>query len=211
MPSSTAPGWIALAAWLLALAWPAAVHGAVLLGHPDWAPRATAAAMVLAALLWAFASRRAHAVAGAAVVALLVAALAFSAPQALLYAPPVAINAALACVFGRSLLAPRDPVITVFARMEHPELPAELAQYTRLLTLLWTLLFAAMALIALALALAAPLALWSAFTNVLSYLLVIALFAGEHAYRRWRYRHYRHAGLLELARNVRRAGLLTRH
>jgi len=211
MPSSAAPGWIARAAWLLALAWPAAVHGAVLIGRPDWAPRLTAAALVLAALLWALASRRAHAVAGAAIVAILVPALAFTAPQALLYAPPVVINAALACVFGRSLLAPRVPVITVFARMEHAELPAELAQYTRRLTLLWTLLFAAMAVIALALALAAPLALWSAFTNVLSYLLVIALLAGEHAYRRWRYRHYRHAGLLELARNVRRAGVLMRH
>ena len=154
MPSSAAPGWIARAAWLLALAWPVAVHGAVLLGRPEWAPRATAAAMILAALLWARGSRRAHAVAGAAVVALLVPALAFAVPQALLYAPPVAINAALAVVFGRSLLAPRDPVITVFARMEHAELPAELAHYTRRLTLLWMLLFAAMAGIALALALA---------------------------------------------------------
>lgn len=211
MPSSAAPGWIARAAWLLALAWPVAVHGAVLLGRPDWAPRATAAAIVLAALLWAFAARRAHAVAGAAVVALLVPALAFATPQALLYAPPVVINAALAVVFGRSLLAPRDPVITVFARMEHAELPAELARYTRRLTLLWTLLFAAMAGIALALALTGPLALWSAFTNVVSYLLVIALFAGELVYRRWRYRRYHHAGLFELARNVRRAGLLRRH
>jgi uncharacterized membrane protein len=78
------------------------------------------------------------------------------------------------------------------------------------LTLVWTALFAAMAAVALALALAGSLATWSTFTNVVSYLLVAALFAGELAYRRRRFRQYRHATLLELVRNVRNAGLFTR-
>jgi uncharacterized membrane protein len=122
----------------------------------------------------------------------------------------VLINLALAIVFGNSLRAPREAIITKFARMEHAELPADLALYTRRLTLVWTALFAAMAAVALALALAGPLATWSTFTNVVSYLLVAALFAGELAYRRRRFRHYRHATLFELVRNVRNAGLFPR-
>jgi len=192
---------------LLACAWPLSLHCAVLLGAPQWGPRLTAIAIILAAALWGSASGRGLAAIG---IALAAAATALAAPALLLYAPPVLINLALAIVFGNSLRAPREAIITKFARMEHAELPADLALYTRRLTLVWTALFAAMAAVALALALAGPLATWSTFTNVVSYLLVAALFAGELAYRRRRFRQYRHATLFELVRNVRNAGLFTR-
>ena len=197
----------ARAAVLLACAWPLSLHCAVLLGAPQWGPRLTAIAIILAAALWGSASGRGLAAIGIALAAV---ATALAAPALLLYAPPVLINLALAIVFGNSLRAPREAIITKFARMEHAELPADLALYTRRLTLVWTALFAAMAAVALALALAGPLATWSTFTNVVSYLLVAALFAGELAYRRRRFRQYRHATLFELVRNVRNAGLFTR-
>lgn len=192
---------------LLACAWPLSLHCAVLLDAAQWGPRLTAIAIVLAAALWAAATRR---LLPAMVISLVAAASALAAPEILLYAPPVLINMALAIVFGSSLRASREAVITTFARMEHAELPPELALYTRRLTLLWAALFAVMAAVALALALGGSLATWSTFTNVVSYLLVAALFAGEHAYRRWRFHQYRHATLLELVRNVRNAGLFTR-
>jgi len=197
----------ARAAVLLACAWPLSLHCAVLLGAPQWGPRLTAIAIILAAALWGSASGRGLAAIGIALAAV---ATALAAPALLLYAPPVLINLALAIVFGNSLRAPREALITTFARMEHAELPADLALYTRRLTLVWTALFAAMAAVALALALAGSLATWSTFTNVVSYLLVAALFAGELAYRRRRFRQYRHATLFELVRNVRNAGLFTR-
>jgi len=197
----------ARAAVLLACAWPASLHCAVLLGAPQWGPRLTAIAIILAAALWGSASGRGLAAIG---IALAAAATALAAPALLLYAPPVLINLALAIVFGSSLRARREALITTFARMEHAELPADLALYTRRLTLVWTALFAAMAAVALALALAGSLATWSTFTNVVSYLLVAALFAGELAYRRRRFRQYRHATLFELVRNVRNAGLFNR-
>lgn len=120
------------------------------------------------------------------------------------------INAALACVFGASLRPGRDPVISLFARMEQGALPPDLARYTRLLTWIWTCLFTAMAGIALALALFGPLSLWSTFTNLVAYALVAALFVGEYVYRRRRYRQYHHATLIELIANVRSAGLFAR-
>lgn len=210
MTPSAAPRWIPAAALLLACAWPIALHGAVLLALPHWVPRLTAAALVLAAALWAMAQRRTRATLAALGIACAASAAALAAPQLLLYAPPVLINAALAAVFAASLRGAREPVITRFARLEHDPLPRELALYTRRLTLTWALLFAGMGGAALALAARGSLEAWSTFTNVVCYLLVAALFAGEHAYRRRRFRQYRHATLLELLRNVRRAGLLAR-
>ena len=210
MTPPAAPRWIPAAALLLACAWPLSLHTAVLLGAPHWVPRLTAGALALAAALWAAARRSARATLGALGLALASGAIALAAPALLLYAPPVLINAALAAVFAASLRAAGEPVITRFARLEHDPLPQELALYTRRLTLIWAMLFAGMSAVALALAVGASLQAWSTFTNVGCYLLVAALFAGEYAFRRWRFRNYRHASLLELARNVRRAGLFSR-
>jgi uncharacterized membrane protein len=210
MRPDAAPRWIPAAALLLACAWPLALHAAVLLGAPHWVPRLTAAALALAAALWAAAQRTARAALAATGIALAACAAALAAPQLLLYAPPVLINASLAVAFAASLRG-SEPVITRFARLEHDPLPPELALYTRRLTLAWAMLFAGMGAAALALAARGSLQAWSTFTYVVCYLLVAALFAGEYAYRRWRFRHYRHASLPELARNVRRAGLFPRH
>ncbi|MGH8672839.1 MAG: hypothetical protein ACREVG_00860 [Burkholderiales bacterium] len=165
---------------------------------------------MLGALLWAAATGRASAFALAGALGALLGGLTVAAPALLLFAPPVLINALLAFVFGASLRSGRDPIISVFARMEQGLLPADLARYTRALTWIWTGLFVAMAGTALALALLGSLALWSTFTNVVAYALVAALFVGEYLYRRWRYRQYRHATLIELVANVRSAGVFTR-
>ncbi|MCD6042171.1 MAG: hypothetical protein K0R40_1774 [Burkholderiales bacterium] len=128
----------------------------------------------------------------------------------LLYVPPVLINLCLCWVFGRTLVRGRTPLIARFAMLEQGELTAELAGYTRVLTWLWTLLFAGAAIASAALALSGERDAWSFFTNFLNYALVAALFLGEFAYRRVRYRAYRHASPLKLARNVRKAGLYER-
>jgi len=95
----------ARAAVLLACAWPLSLHCAVLLGAPQWGPRLTAIAVILAAALWGSASGRGLAAIG---IALAAAATALAAPALLLYAPPVLINLALAIVFGSSLRPPRS-------------------------------------------------------------------------------------------------------
>jgi len=127
-----------------------------------------------------------------------------------LFVPPVVINLALAWVFGRTLLRGRVPLISRFALMEQTTLSPEVAAYTRLLTWVWTLLFVGAAITSLVLALSGHHDAWSLFTNLINYLLVGALFLGEFAYRRVRFRNYRHHSPLQLLRNVRRTKLFER-
>lgn len=134
----------------------------------------------------------------------------FSEVEWLLYIPPVAINLALCWLFGRTLVRGREPLIARFAALEQGTLSAELAAYARTLTWLWTLLFALATLASVALALSGNRDAWSIFTNFINTALVAALFLGEYAYRRLRFRNYRHGSPLQLLRNVRRAKLLER-
>jgi uncharacterized membrane protein len=136
----------------------------------------------------------------------------WAAPPAewLLFIPPILINLALAWLFGRTLVRGRMPLIARFAIMEQGTLSAELVTYTRTLTWLWTLLFIAAAIASLALALSGHRDAWSLFTNFLNYVLVAALFLGEFAYRRLRFRKYRHHSPLQLLRNVRGTKLFER-
>ena len=128
----------------------------------------------------------------------------------LLYLPPIALNLGLCWIFGRSLARGRVPLIARFALMEQGALTDELARYTRVLTWMWTALFAAAALASLLLALSGKRDAWSLFTNFINYLLVATLFLGEFAYRRLRFRNYRHQSPLQLVRNVRQTKLFER-
>ena len=73
----------------------------------------------------------------------------------------------------------------------------------RNLTLAWAGFFALMAAISLALALAGPLALWSLFSNIMNYVLVVVFFVLEYLYRRIRYRHHPHTSPWKMMRRLR--------
>lgn len=172
-------------------------------GRPDWLPGITAAvAAVIALALAAGASGLPARLAWLGALAALAALWKF-APALLVFLPPAAINVAFGIYFASTLRAGREPRIARFARLERDAtLPADLAAYTRRLTWIWTVLFFASAAAGLLLAAFAPLTVWSTFANLVSYLLVAGLFAGEYAWRRWRYREYRHAPLHALLRIV---------
>lgn len=124
-------------------------------------------------------------------------------PAAVLYAPPLAVYLALGALFAASLRRGREPIVSRFARIEHGgALPADLLRYTRGLTGLWVAFFAVMACTSLGLALWGSAESWSLFTNLIGYLLVAAFFLGEYLYRRLRYRHYPHPGLVEFLRRL---------
>lgn len=127
----------------------------------------------------------------------------------LLKFPPVVINLALAAWFGKSLAAGEEPVISWFARLARGEdLPPDLMRFTRRSTVIWTVFFVGMAVVAAALALFASPHAWSLFTNGIDYLLVAVLFVGMHVYRGLRYRHHKHRSLAEVIRIVARSGKL---
>lgn len=100
------------------------------------------------------------------------------------YVEHVGTNLAFAVVFGRTLSAGHEPLITQLARFAHPEglSPAKL-RYTRQVTLAWTGFFIATAVVSSGLFLLAPATVWSVFANFLTLPLILLMFAVEHLCR----------------------------
>jgi uncharacterized membrane protein len=125
-----------------------------------------------------------------------------------LYIPPAAIAAALFMLFALSLRAGEVPLVTRIAILMHDgPLPDDLAVYTRHVTQLWCAVCAALFISAVMLALFASPELWSLMTNVIHYVVLGAVFVLEYGYRRWRYAHHQHSGLLQYLRRLMRIRL----
>jgi uncharacterized membrane protein len=178
-------------------------HGAALAGRPEWMPGITATVALIIAFALVIAAREPRLRIVWLIVAIAIALGWHYAPPLLLYAPPAALNVAFGVFFGVTLAPGREPRIASFARLERGgTLPPDLARYTRRLTWLWAGFFFGSAAAGLLLAGFAPLAVWSAFVNVVSYVAVAALFVGEYLYRKLRFPQYRHAPLATLVRIV---------
>jgi uncharacterized membrane protein len=93
------------------------------------------------------------------------------------------IYTSLLAVFALTLRPGREPLITGMARRMHGGLDAELAAYTRKVTIAWSLFFASQLALSVALFCFAPLVVWSFFVNILDIPLVAAMFAAEYAVR----------------------------
>lgn len=99
---------------------------------------------------------------------------------------PVAVNAVLLMIFGRTLRQERS-MVEVLARLQGYDLAPERAPYCRAVTGVWCAFFAVNGSICLWLALYGTLAWWTFYTGFLAYVLVGALFLGEHLCRAWRF------------------------
>jgi hypothetical protein len=119
-------------------------------------------------------------------------------PAALVYVPVAAhaaINLFLLWVFGRTLGAGSEPLITGFARAVHGTLPPFLEAYTRNVTIAWCVFFASQVIVSLMLFAYASLESWSLFVNLLSFPLVAVAFVAEYAYRVIRYPDFPHVSI----------------
>lgn len=114
--------------------------------------------------------------------------------------PHGAIYLFLLALFGRSLAPGREALITGFARHLHGGLPPELETYTRRVTWVWCLFFAANLAASALLYLFAPVAAWSLFVNVLNFPLLILMFVAEYVWRIRRYPDFTHSSILTGAR-----------
>jgi uncharacterized membrane protein len=92
-------------------------------------------------------------------------------------------NLVLALVFGRTLVGSREPLCTRFARLLHAPLPPEEVRYTRHVTAAWTVFFVVIFTLSCVLYLGRLLAAWSILANILTPVLVAAMFAVEYAIR----------------------------
>jgi len=115
------------------------------------------------------------------------------------------IYALLCLAFSRTLQAGRTPMITGFARTVHGTLSPALMDYTRSATWAWSIYFGAIAGSSLLLFWLAPIALWSAFANLLSPVLLVMMFACEYAVRCYVLPAADRAGPIESIRAYRRA------
>jgi len=124
-----------------------------------------------------------------------------SAASAFVYFPPLFAFAFMSWFFGRTLAPGAQPLITRIARRQHADMPPEVERFTHALTLLWTLCFALLFLIAAALAFLLPVETWPRWVQALGYALPGALFLGEYFYRHKRFPERRHAPLHALIRD----------
>jgi len=100
---------------------------------------------------------------------------------------PVAINAVLLIAFGSTLRRGRVPMVERFARLHEGDLSPAKVRWCRQWTVAWCVFFVANGGIALVLALAAPLAVWTAYNGLVAYLLMGLLLATEWIARRLRF------------------------
>ncbi len=180
------------------LSYPILVHGAVVAERPDWALAALilVAGIYLLGAVWRSSSggiATAASLMGLAVVGL------FLGERQALFLPPIGMTLLLFLLFARTLLPGREPLVTRIARALGDE-GADIARYTRMVTLVWSAFFLVLTLETLLLALYAPLAIWSLFTNAINYLLVALLMVGEWLVRRQRFRHRTTAGWRQFGR-----------
>lgn len=126
---------------------------AVLAGPAGSLAPAVAGLLPLALLAAAWAGRSRTLLAAAFVLAGVVSGLAaINAASLLLFLPPIVIHGFLAWMFGSTLRVGSEPLIVRFIRLVHgPDKPPDAAMlaYARRVTLLWALLFAAIAVIEL--------------------------------------------------------------
>jgi uncharacterized membrane protein len=95
----------------------------------------------------------------------------------------VAIHLLLALVFGLTLQAGREPLVTALARRVHGSLTPAMASYSRKVTLAWTAYFVAMAALSLVLYAATPFDVWAAFANLVTPFAIVLMFIAEYLLR----------------------------
>lgn len=103
-------------------------------------------------------------------------------------------------LFGRTLLAGRQPLITSVARRVHGTLKPEIEAYTRGVTLAWCLFFIGQLVVSALLFALAPADIWLLFVGLLNVPLLAIMFLGEYLCRVIRHPHHPRTSIARSAR-----------
>ena len=122
-----------------------------------------------------------------------------------LYLEHASFNLMMAYVFGRTLVAGREPLCTRFAAIVHGTLTPRIARYSRQVTVAWMLFFVATAAVSTLLFAAASIVTWSTFANYVSLPLVGVMFAAEYLCRRLVLRGEPNSSLFDAVRAYRQS------
>lgn len=101
---------------------------------------------------------------------------------------PIFIQLMLMHFFGRTLID-GPTLIERFVRLEFAEFPAEIVDYCRQLTWVWTIFFAFNAIVCAILAVWGTDLWWAIYNGVIIYLLTGLLMVGEYIWRHFRFPH----------------------
>lgn len=104
--------------------------------------------------------------------------------------------------FGRTLAKDRVPMCTRFATVVEGSLSPHVVQYTRSVTLAWTVFFAAITVTLVIIYVVTPLSVWSVFAYFCTVPLVALMFVGEYLVRRRVLLGGQHSGILATLRVV---------
>jgi uncharacterized membrane protein len=116
------------------------------------------------------------------------------------------VHAALAWVFGSTLRNGATPLVSALAEKLHDDYGAPLASYTRKVTRMWAIYFAAMVGASALLYALAPWDWWSLFCNLGTPLAAGALFLVEYGYRRWAHPEFQRVTMADALRAWRARG-----
>jgi uncharacterized membrane protein len=173
---------------VLSVAFALAAHAALVRGLPPGVGALLSLVPLSFLMLWAIRRTR-HRIMALALLAAVVVACVLEWPVLERNFPNVFFlehaggNLLLALLFGRTLARGREPLVTTFARIAHDGITPALARYTRQVTLAWTLFFLALFTASSVLYLGGHTAAWSTLANLLSPLLVGAMFVVEYVVR----------------------------
>jgi uncharacterized membrane protein len=148
-----------------------------------WLAPAIIAALLMAQALRA-SDKKVRTKKGAVALLLILGMLFFQAFTAKLI--PSLIQLLLMHFFGKTLVK-GPPLIERFVRLEFSEVPVEIVQYCRQLTVLWTGFFGFNALMCSGLALWGSASWWAFYSGVLIFVLTGLLMVGEYIFRHYRF------------------------
>ena len=113
--------------------------------------------------------------------------LIYSHSSTVFYLPPIIITALLFWLFANSLLPGKTALITSFVRKIYDVHYYPILRYTRNVTKVWAIFFALLWIETILLTMLADKEIWSLFCNLLNYVFISALYAGESLYRHFRF------------------------
>jgi uncharacterized membrane protein len=102
--------------------------------------------------------------------------------------------------FGLTLRPGARPLISRLADRVHGGLTPAMEQYTRKLTIAWTIYFGAMAALSIGLYTSASFAVWAFFANVLTPAALVLMFVGEYLLRYRLHPEFERATLQDMIR-----------
>ena len=121
-----------------------------------------------------------------------------------------ALHLAIGWSFAMTLRGTEKPLITALAEGVHGRLgqpfTAELAQYTRSVTVLWVGYFVGMVVVSGLIYVSLSWAAWSLFCTVLTPISVGVLFVAEHLWREWRHPEFPRVTMQAIVQAYRRSG-----